>query len=74
VLILGIILPPLWLLMGWGHTLDGIFLPSGWQTSQKEVCDVYKSYRRIASVLSGIAVVGTFVGVIVGGLALGGVI
>jgi hypothetical protein len=74
VLVLGFLLPPLWLLMGWGHSLDGIFLPSGWQTSQREICDVYKSYRRIASVLSGVAVLGTLAGVVLGGLALGGII
>jgi hypothetical protein len=74
VLILGIILPPLWLLMGWGHTLDGIFLPLGRHTTQREICDVYKSYRQIASVLSGVAVLATFSGVVIGGLALGGVL
>jgi hypothetical protein len=76
-LLLGILFPPLWLLMGWGHVLDGVLLPTGYQTNklqQQQILQVYKPYRMVAGVLAGIVVLGTFVGIIVGALALAGVI
>jgi hypothetical protein len=74
VLILGILFPPLWLLMGWGHTLDGMILPSTVSQHQQQIQETYRPYRRVAAVLAGIVVLGTFVGIIIGGLALGGII
>lgn len=74
-LALGICFPPLWLIMGWGHTLDAFILPStGIKASRDQVVECYKPYRTVASVLAGIVVLGTFVGIIVGALALAGTI
>jgi hypothetical protein len=76
VLVLGILFPPLWVLMGWGHVLDAMILPSMGTTNiqQQKTLEIYKPYRMVAGVLAGIMVLGTFVGIIIGGLALGGVI
>lgn len=76
ILILGVIFPPLWVLMGWGHALDNIILPPGYANyaQQQHINEIYRPYRRIASGLAGLVVLGTFVGIIMGGLALGGVI
>ena len=77
VLIIGVMFPPLWVLMGWGHALDAFLLPPGWATryhQRQQINEIYTPYRTVASVLAGVVVLGTFVGIIVGGLALGGVI
>lgn len=77
ILALGLLFPPLWVLMGWGHILDGFVLPpmSGATYIQKEqILQVYRPFRIIASGLAGLVVLGTFVGIIIGGLALGGII
>ena len=74
-LLLGLVFPPLWLIMGWGHMLDTFILPStGVTSSREQVIEIYRPYRKTASVLACIVVLGTFVGMIVGALALGGVI
>jgi len=74
-LLLGILFPPLWVLMGWGHALDKFLLPLGYQTGQeRQMMDTYRPYRRVASGLAGIVVVGTGVGIVIGGLALGGLV
>ena len=74
-LALGLCFPPLWLIMGWGHALDTFILPStGIKASRDQVVECYKPYRTVASVLAGIVVLGTFVGIIVGALALAGTI
>jgi hypothetical protein len=74
-LLLGIIFPPIWVLMGWGHSLDKFLLPLGYQTNQlQQMMQTYTPYRRVASVLAGLVVLGTCVGIIVGGLALGGIV
>ena len=77
VLVLGILFPPLWLLMGWGHTLDGFILPTGWAgtiVQRQQILEVYKPFRMTAGVLAGVVVVGTLVGMVIGGLVFGGVI
>jgi hypothetical protein len=77
VLALGLLFPPLWVLMGWGHTLDGFILPpmGGATYIQKEqILQIYRPFRIIASGLAGLVVLGTFIGIIIGGLALGGII
>jgi hypothetical protein len=77
VLILGVLFPPLWVLMGWGHVLDRVLLPMGYQTNQfqqQQILQVYQPYRRVAGVLAGIVVLGTFVGIIVGAVALAGIV
>jgi hypothetical protein len=63
--------------MGWGHVLDRVLLPMGYQTNQlqqQQILQVYQPYRRVAGVLAGIVVTGTFVGIIVGALALAGIV
>jgi hypothetical protein len=78
ILVLGLLFPPLWVLMGWGHTLDGFILPPGtrWATvhQRQQILEVYRPFRRVAGVLSGIVLLGTLSGIVVGGLALGGII
>jgi hypothetical protein len=54
--------------------LDGVLLPMGWEVGPQEICVIYRGYRKIASVLAGVVILGSFVGIIVGGLALGGVV
>lgn len=74
-LFLGLLFPPLWLLIGWSHILDPIILPATGRTaSQHYILATYKPYRTVAAVLAGIVVLGTFVGIIIGALALAGVI
>ena len=62
--------------MGWGHTLDGFILPSVGTTliQKQQIMEVYRPFRMVAAGLAGVVVLGSFIGVIVGGLALGGVI
>ena len=61
--------------MGWGHALDKFLLPLGYQTGQeRQMMETYRPYRRVASGLAGIVVVGTGVGIVIGGLALGGLV
>jgi len=77
ILALGLLFPPLWVLMGWGHILDGFILPAmGGATyiQKQQILQVYRPFRIIASGLAGLVVLGTFIGIIVGGLALGGII
>jgi hypothetical protein len=78
ILALGLLFPPLWVLMGWGHTLDAFIFPPGgrWATGhqRQQILEVYKPYRRVAGVLSGIVLLGTLGGIVVGCLALGGII
>ena len=75
-ILLGCLFPPIWVLMGWGHALDGFLLPAvGTTVIQKQrIMEVYRPFRIVAAGLAGVAAVGSFVGMIVGGLALGGVI
>lgn len=74
-LILGTFFPPLWVLMGWGHSLDKFLLPLDYQTDQLQLMmQTYTPYRRAAGVLAAVAMVGTVVGIVVGALALGGVV
>jgi hypothetical protein len=74
-LFLGILFPPLWVLMGWGHALDKFLLPLGYQTGQDSLMmETYRPYRRVASGLAGVVVLGTGVGIVVGGLALAGLV
>jgi hypothetical protein len=73
ILVLGIVFPPLWLFMGWGHTFDGFILPDGGRTSlvqRQRILEAYRPYRRAASGLGVLVVAGSFVGIIVGTLAL----
>ena len=77
ILVLGVLFPPLWLLMGWGHALDRFILPAGWAgtvTQQQQILEVYKPFRMAAGVLGGVVVVGTLAGIVIGGLVFGGVI
>ena len=77
ILICGILFPPLWILMGCGHTLDRMILPSVAATTgrqKRQILEVYRPFRVVATTLSGVVLVGTFVGIIVGALVLGGVI
>jgi hypothetical protein len=61
--------------MGWGHSLDKFLLPLDYQTDQLQLMmQTYTPYRRAAGVLAGVAMVGTLVGIVVGALALGGVV
>ena len=74
-LVLGLVFPPLWLMMGWGHVFDQFILPStGDVRTREQIVQTYVPYRRVASVLAGVIVLAAFAGIIVGGLALGGVI
>jgi hypothetical protein len=73
-LVVGLLFPPLWVLMGWAHVLDSVVLPPVFGTQREAVWDVYRPYRVVAAGLGGVVVVGSLVGVVVGGLALGGVI
>ena len=75
-ILLGCLFPPIWVLMGWGHTLDGFILPSVGITiiQKQQILEVYRPYRMVAAGLAGVAVLGSLVGVVIGGLALGGVI
>lgn len=89
ILTLGLLFPPLWVLMGWSHILDGFILPPTGRTpptggtastggmsyvQREKVLEVYRPFRRVASAFAGIVVVATFAGLVVGGLALGGVV
>jgi len=73
-LVLGVLFPPLWVLMGWSTVLDSVILPRVFGSQREAVGQVYRAYRIIAASLGAVAVLGTAVGVVVGGLALGGVI
>lgn len=78
ILVLGVLFPPVWILMGWGHTLDWFILPPGgrWGSvhQRQQILEVYKPFRMVAGILSGILLVGTLNGIIVGCLVLGGII
>jgi hypothetical protein len=74
-LLVGVIFPPVWVLVGWSHVLDPVILPpTGSTAAQHQILDIYRPYRNTAGILAGVAVLGTFVGIIIGALALGGVI
>jgi hypothetical protein len=74
-LVIGIVFPPLWLMMGWGHALDEVMLPyAADEGTREQVLLRYLPYRRTAAVLSVVIVLAALSGIIVGGLVVGGVI
>jgi len=73
-LVLGVLFPPIWVLMGWSAVLDSVILPRVFGSQREAVGQVYRPYRIIAAGLGTIVVLATTVGIVLGGLALGGVI
>jgi len=77
-LVCGVVFPPVWVMMGWGHMLEAVILPRQWMmttnTQQVQIMEVYRPYRLVAGVLGGVVVVGCLVGIVLGGLALGGIL
>jgi hypothetical protein len=58
-------------------TLDRVLLLMGYQTNQlqqQQIIQVYQPYRRVAGALAGVVVLGTFVWIMVGALALAGIV
>ena len=58
--------------------LEAVILPRQWtmttNTQQVQIMEVYRPYRLAAGVLGGVVVVGCLVGIVLGGLALGGIL
>jgi hypothetical protein len=73
-LTLGLLFPPLLVLMGFSHVVDSAILPRVFGMQREAVAGVYRPFRVVAAVMGGVVLVGTVVGVILGALALGGVI
>jgi hypothetical protein len=74
-LALGILIPPLWLLMGWSHILDTFLLPpTSDSQGRTHVITTYRPFRTLARVLSIFVVLGSFTGIVIGALAVAGVI